>query len=103
MLGHRERHLVPYELDHEHDGGAGWPDWQPGRPGHWQEARGLSTESRSAGETGEQIVQAALCLQKQQRYESFLLSFSLFLFFFSMLKTIGIYRCLLDGGFPSFN
>lgn len=33
MLGHRERNLVPHELDHEHDGGTGWPDWQPSCPG----------------------------------------------------------------------
>lgn len=68
MLGRCERHFVPYELDLERDGGAGWPEWQPGCPGHWQETRGLPIESRSAGETGEQIDEAAVCLQKQQRY-----------------------------------
>lgn len=34
MLGHRERQLVPYEFHQQHDGGAGRPGGQPGRPGH---------------------------------------------------------------------
>lgn len=91
MFGHREWHFVPYELDHEHNGSTGRPNRQPGRPGHQQETGGLLTESRSAGETGEQINQTALCLQKQQRYVAHLANiffFSFIFLFFSLFAFI---------------
>lgn len=88
MFGHCEWHLVPYELDYEHNGSTRRPNWQPDRPGHQQETGGLPTESRSASETGEQINQTALYLQKQQRYVVHLANiffFSLFFFSFDYL------------------